>query len=92
MRGEAPWLELGRHVSLMLESVISLMMGRVGGPGKANGSGALRKMMCWSFGVSTISVAFHVVSPVSLDARQVYTPVSIRRRSSNINQTQIFLV
>lgn len=48
-------------------------------------------MIAESVGASTFTVAFQLVSPVSLEARHVYRPESILRKSTNIVKRQIII-
>ena len=74
--GEEPGLEFGFHDNRTLVSVMSEGKGFEGGPGKVEGSGVLWKTTEGSVCASTISTPDLVVSPVSLDALQVYIPLS----------------
>ena len=62
-------------------ALLSTTLGRVGAPGKVEGSGVLWKIALGSLGSSTDSEADHEVSPLSEEAVQVYRAVSDFLRS-----------
>lgn len=80
--GDAPCVALGLHANRTLLSVISDTLGFDGEPGNVDGSGVRWKITAGLDGASTMSAAPRAVSPVSLTARHVYTPVSVLRKSN----------
>ena len=56
---------------MTLESVLFTMWGLLGGPGKVEGSGALKKFMLGFVGSSNLRAPLHVALPLRDEATQV---------------------